>query len=81
MAIDTEIPSRQLVFQGMELFRQGDVKGSIEKFDASVSPGSKAYLWQRGLSLYYADRFEDASRQVSKEKRFTIREGNGLASR
>ena len=40
----TEIPSRQLVLEGMDLFRKGDVQGSIAKFDSSVSPGSKAYL-------------------------------------
>ena len=58
-----EIPSRQMVAQGMELFRQGDVAGSIAKFDASVPPGSKAYLWQRGLSYYYADEFAKGSQQ------------------
>lgn len=59
----TETPSRQFVSDGMELFRHGDVKGSIEKFDKSVPPGSKAYLWQRGLSYYYADDFEKGSQQ------------------
>lgn len=59
-----ELPSsRQLIYQGMELFRQGDVKGSIEKFDATVPPGSKAYLWQRGLSYYYAEEFAKGSQQ------------------
>ena len=47
----------------MELFRKGDIKGSIDKFDASVPPGSQAYLWQRGLSYYYADEFAKGSKQ------------------
>jgi hypothetical protein len=51
------------VAQGMELFRQGDVLGSIAKFDASVPPGSNAYLWQRGISYYYAGEFAKGSQQ------------------
>ena len=57
------IPSRQFIFEGMEAFRQGDVVKSIEKFDASVPPGTSAYLWQRGLSYYYNDEFEKGSKQ------------------
>lgn len=57
------IPNQQLVYQGMEAFRNGDIKGSIAKFDASVPPGSKAYLWQRGISYYYNDDFELGSKQ------------------
>ena len=61
--VAAELPSRQMVAQGMELFRKGDIKGSIDKFDASVPPGSQAYLWQRGLSYYYADEFAKGSKQ------------------
>lgn len=63
LKMSAELPSRQLVADGMELFRQGDVEGSIRKFDGSVPPGSRAYLWQRGLSYYYADEFEKGSQQ------------------
>jgi hypothetical protein len=63
LQMSTEIPSRQAVAEGMELFRRGDVAGSIAKFDSSVPPGSQAYLWQRGLSYYYADKFEQGSQQ------------------
>jgi hypothetical protein len=63
MCMSTEMPSRQAVAEGMELFRRGDVAGSITKFDSSVPPGSQAYLWQRGLSYYYADEFEQGSQQ------------------
>ena len=61
MSVDS--PSRQMVVEGMDLFRQGDVRGSIQKFDASVPSGSNAYLWQRGLSYYYADEFKKGSQQ------------------
>ncbi|KAF3547003.1 hypothetical protein DY000_02003661 [Brassica cretica] len=50
---------------GMQLFRQGDVSGSVTEFDKAIVLDSrqKAYLWQRGLSLYYMDRFEEGAEQ------------------
>ena len=61
------IPDRQLVFQGMEAFRQGKISESIAKFDASVPPGAKAYLWQRGISYYYNDEFRKGSQQFKDD--------------
>ncbi|RDX62754.1 hypothetical protein CR513_58876 [Mucuna pruriens] len=51
--------------RGMYLFRQGDVSGSLAEFDKAIQldPRQKAYLWQRGLSLYYLDRFEEGAEQ------------------
>ncbi|KAM7469913.1 hypothetical protein LguiA_008096 [Lonicera macranthoides] len=51
--------------RGMLLFRQGDVLGSVVEFDKAIEldPRQKAYLWQRGLSLYYLDRFEEGAEQ------------------
>ncbi|OVA02603.1 Tetratricopeptide repeat-containing domain [Macleaya cordata] len=51
--------------KGMLLFRQGDVSGSLTEFDRAIEldPRQKAYLWQRGLSLYYLDRFEEGAEQ------------------
>ncbi|KAF3454557.1 hypothetical protein FNV43_RR05005 [Rhamnella rubrinervis] len=51
--------------RGMLLFRQGDVSGSVAEFDKAIEldPRQKAYLWQRGLSLYYLDRFEEGAEQ------------------
>lgn len=51
--------------RGMMLFRQGDVSGSVAEFDKAIEldPRQKAYLWQRGLSLYYLDRFEEGAEQ------------------
>ena len=58
------LSSREYILKGMEQFRQGDVVGSIESFDASVPPGvTKPYLWQRGISYYYVDEFTKASQQ------------------
>ncbi|KAK9016918.1 hypothetical protein V6N11_079410 [Hibiscus sabdariffa] len=43
----------------------GDVPGSLAEFDKAIELDSrqKAYLWQRGLSLYYLDRFEEGAEQ------------------
>ena len=57
--------AQKLVFEGMEEFRKGNVGESIDLFDQAeaIRPSITPYLWQRGLSYYYADRFLDASRQ------------------
>lgn len=65
--MSTELPAPRKVSEGMERFRRGDIQGSIESFDSSVSPGSKAYLWQRGISYYYADDFEKGSQQFRND--------------
>ena len=61
----TESNPRMLVNEGMERFRRGDVEGSIELFDVAEKnlPQLRPYLWQRGLSYYYADRFQEGSDQ------------------
>jgi hypothetical protein len=53
------------VQQGMTLFRNGDVKGSIVAFDAATAKNPKltAFMWQRGLSLYYAEEYQKGSEQ------------------
>ena len=60
---------RQLLSRGMQKFKEGDIQGSIDLFDAvdrSAPGGSlRPYLWQRGISYYYADRFQEGSDQVS----------------
>ncbi|XP_031496743.1 uncharacterized protein LOC116261931 [Nymphaea colorata] len=61
-------PDREALFavrKGMLLFRQGDVEGSMAEFDRAIEldPRQKAYLWQRGLSLYYLDRFKEGAEQ------------------
>uniref|UniRef100_A0A2P2J0Y5 Uncharacterized protein n=1 Tax=Rhizophora mucronata TaxID=61149 RepID=A0A2P2J0Y5_RHIMU len=50
----------EAVRRGMILFKQGDVLGSLAEFDIALEldPRQKAYLWQRGLSLYYLDRYQ-----------------------
>lgn len=58
---------RLLVSQGMQTFREGNIKESIELFDRAdraVPDGSfRPFLWQRGISYYYADQFQEGSEQ------------------
>mmetsp|Transcript_21229 Transcript_21229/g.31474 ORF Transcript_21229/g.31474 Transcript_21229/m.31474 type:complete len:249 (-) Transcript_21229:96-842(-) len=57
------------VSDGMSAFASGDVEKSIAIYDVilSSSPQYKPYLWQRGLSLYYADRFQDGADQFAAD--------------
>jgi len=59
------LPPKQLVGLGMQRFRTGDVIGSIEAFDLAERKDAslRPYLWQRGLSYYYADMFQTGSDQ------------------
>lgn len=64
-AASTGMDARSLASRGMQLFRSRDVAGSLAAFDAALAldPSSAPYLWQRGLSLYYAERWEDGASQ------------------
>ena len=63
--------ARDYVQQGMQAFRQGNVSESIRLFDAAeqAEPRYDPYLWQRGLSYYYANRFDLASAQFRRDVR------------
>eukprot|EP00566_Odontella_aurita_P037399 CAMPEP_0113539406 /NCGR_PEP_ID=MMETSP0015_2-20120614/7898_1 /TAXON_ID=2838 /ORGANISM="Odontella" /LENGTH=203 /DNA_ID=CAMNT_0000439077 /DNA_START=246 /DNA_END=857 /DNA_ORIENTATION=- /assembly_acc=CAM_ASM_000160 len=73
MALGDAPSPRALVSRGMSVFSAGDVAGSIEIFDqadAAVPDGSlRPYLWQRGLSYYYADQFREGSEQFRLDVR------------
>ena len=64
---ETMQPSK-LVSLGMKRFTENKIEDSIELFDradSAVPNGSLTpYLWQRGISLYYTDRFKEGSNQV-----------------
>ena len=57
--------SAELVQQGMQRFRTADVSGSVKAFDDAIAlrPELNKLLWQRGLSLYYAERYTDCAKQ------------------
>ncbi|MBF2073764.1 MAG: hypothetical protein IGS50_08375 [Synechococcales cyanobacterium C42_A2020_086] len=53
------------VQRGMVRFKQGEIALSIQDFDRAeqLNPRLTPYLWQRGLSYYYADRFAEGAQQ------------------
>jgi lipoprotein NlpI len=59
-------------YRGRERFRTGDVDGSIADFDvtAKLSPERERELWERGLSHYYAGRFDDGAKQFEQYQTF-----------
>ena len=61
--------ARDNVAQGMQAFRQGKVEQSIQFFDAAqaAEPQYDLFLWQRGLSYYYANDFDKASQQFRRD--------------
>ena len=46
---------------GASAFERGEIEASVAAFDQLVElqPKSKPSLWQRGISLFYAGRYED----------------------
>jgi len=59
---------RQLVSLGMKRFAELKIEDSIQLFDrADAAVPNDAltpcYLWQRGISLYCADKFQEGSNQ------------------
>ncbi|HAA28857.1 MAG TPA: hypothetical protein DCE56_15695 [Cyanobacteria bacterium UBA8553] len=53
------------VRRGMVKFKLAQIDESITDFDRaeSIAPHLSPYLWQRGLSYYYAERFEEGAQQ------------------
>lgn len=55
---------------GTIAFNAGQMAESIQAYDRVIelAPQAQASLWQRGLGLYYAKRFEDGKRQFEVHK-------------
>ncbi|RIK75606.1 MAG: hypothetical protein DCC68_20890 [Planctomycetota bacterium] len=72
-AIAVDDKNAQLFYlRGRERFRTGDVNGSIADFDATakLEPKRERELWERGLSHYYAGRFDDGAKQFEQYQTF-----------
>lgn len=52
-------------FRGRENFCSGNIEESIDDFDrvAKLAPNLEKTLWERGISQYYAGRFDDGAKQ------------------
>jgi lipoprotein NlpI len=51
--------------RGAEHFKMAHIRESLEDFDHAIAldPAQAPYNWQRGISLYYAGRYEDGRKQ------------------
>lgn len=61
---------REVFTAAVDRLFAGEPKRSAELFDELVAlrPEIEPELWQRGLALYYADRFADGRRQFERHK-------------
>ena len=61
-----KVPS---VYEGMSAFANNKVEESVAIYDSIIleDPRRKPFLWQRGLSLYYADRYQDGAEQFKTD--------------
>lgn len=59
------------VRRGATRFFSGDINGSIADFDevAKLEPDREPHLWQRGISYYYAGRYQDCAAQFARHQK------------
>ncbi len=57
------------VYEGMSAFASNKVEESVAIYDAIIreDPRRKPFLWQRGLSLYYIERYKDGAEQFKTD--------------
>ncbi|MDY7015990.1 MAG: hypothetical protein SVX43_20810, partial [Cyanobacteriota bacterium] len=57
--------ARSYIQRGMLQFKLARINESIADFDRAeqLDPALTPYLWQRGLSYYYAQKFEEGAQQ------------------
>lgn len=70
-AIKAEPRNWQLyLLRGSARFKAGRIEESIEDLDQVVAlePSQDPYLWQRGISYYYAGRFADCRGQFERHR-------------
>jgi lipoprotein NlpI len=60
----------EYVARGMQRFRENKITDSLHDFDraAELDPQTAPYLWQRGISDYYAGKFKEGRRQFESHK-------------
>ncbi len=56
---------QMFLIRGSLLFRVGQIDASLRDFDKCIEldPKLKPYLWQRGIALYYAGKYEEGREQ------------------
>lgn len=63
--------AKQLFAKGAEYFFAGKIKESLVEWDAQVKadPAALPFHWQRGLALYYAERFQEGRTQFEEHRK------------
>ena len=63
---------RELTQQGQQFFFEAKITESVAAFDKllELQPDLKPQLWQRGLSLYYADKFKEGREQFETHQNY-----------
>ena len=63
----------ECVDRGMQAFQANKIAESLRDFDraAELDPAAAPFLWQRGISDYYAGKFQEGRRQFESHKRST----------
>lgn len=61
-----------LRMRGQAQFKNGDIDASLKDFDrvAELAPNLEKTLWERGISHYYAGKFEDGAKQFELYQTF-----------
>lgn len=61
---------REVLERAMADFQAGRIAASIDGFDRLVKlqPDAAPHLWQRGIALYYAGRFDDCRAQFESHR-------------
>lgn len=64
-AFSQEMSPNALIQTGMINFQKGELQSSLDMFDKAyaLKPGILPYLWQRGLTQYYLNQFDECSTQ------------------
>jgi lipoprotein NlpI len=64
--------AHKLVMVGMAQLTNGEIDASITSFDTAeaLDPSLKAKLWQRGISYYYAGRYQEGADQFKIDLEF-----------
>ena len=62
--------SPALLNDAVSEFAAGRIEVSLERFDrlVEVDPDGMPYLWQRGIALYYAERWDDCRAQFEAHR-------------
>ena len=69
-ALDVSVNPRQVLDRGLADFASGRIVESLADFDpiaGILPPAGRGLLWQRGIALYYAGRYEDCRTQIEAQ--------------